>query len=148
MARVGVTSKTDVGLYFTKSPGANYGSVGGQVQQNFFGDDTKRWSAAARASFVSMYGPDDLNLNVFGVDVLASRRFTLTHWAAVSPYAGASTYLSNSHEKSPVVNLDDQHVMGAQAMVGASVELSMARLSVEYNVSKVNSLSFKVGVGR
>ena len=148
MARMGVTSKTDVGLYFTKSPGANYGFVGGQVQQNLFGDAAKPWSAAARASFVSMYGPDDLNLNVFGVDVLASRRFTLTHWAALSPYAGASTYLSNSHEKSAVVNLDDEHVMGAQAMVGASVQLSVARLAVEYNVSKVNSLSLKIGVGR
>jgi len=147
MARVGVTSKTDVGLYLTKNPGANYGFVGGQVQQNFFGDATKPWSAAARVSFVSLYGPDDLNLNVFGVDVLASRRFTLTRWAAVSPYAGASTYLSNSHEKTAAVSLDDEHVVGAQAMMGASVQLSMARLSVEYNVSKVNSLSFKVGVG-
>src|SRR4030095_14111671 len=124
-----------VGLYFTKSPGANYGFVGGQVQQNLLGnDDTSAWSAAARASFVSMYGPDDLNLNVFGVDVLASRTFTLTRWAAVSPYAGASTYLSNSHEKSSVVNLDDEHVVGTQGMVGATVQLSMARLSVEYNV--------------
>jgi hypothetical protein len=33
-------------------------------------------------------------------------------------------------------------------MVGASVQLSMARLAVEYNMSNVNSLSFKVGVGR
>ena len=148
MARVGVTNKTDVGLYFTKSPGANYGFVGGQVQHNLVGDATNPWSAAARASFVSMYGPDDLNLNVFGVDVLASRRFTLTRWAAVSPYAGASTYLSNAHEKTPAVNLDDEHVVGAQAMVGASVQLSMARLAVEYNMSNVNSLSFKVGVGR
>jgi hypothetical protein len=47
-----------------------------------------------------------------------------------------------------VVDLDDEHVMGAQAMVGASVQLSVARLAVEYNVSKVNSLSFKLGVGR
>jgi hypothetical protein len=147
-ARVGVTSKTDLGLYVTKNPSANYGFVAAQVQQNFFGNATTPWSAAARASFTTLYGPDDLNLNVFGVDVLASRKFTLTHWAAVSPYAGASTYLSNSHEKSAVVNLDDEHVMGAQAMVGASVQLSVARLAVEYNVSKVNSLSLKIGVGR
>jgi len=148
MGRVGITNKTDVGLYFTKSPGANYGFVGGQVQHNLVGnDDTSAWFAAARASFVSMYGPDDLNLNVFGVDVLASRKFTVTRWASVSPYAGASTYLSNAHEKTTAVNLDDEHVVGAQAMMGASVQLSMARLAVEYNMSNVNSLSFKVGIG-
>jgi hypothetical protein len=147
MVRAGVSNKTDVGLYLTKSPGANYGFVGGQVQQNLIGDATSSWAAAARVSFVSMYGPDDLNFNVFGADVLASRKFALARWAAVSPYVGASTYLSNSHEKTAAVNLDDEHVVGAQAMVGASLELSKARLGVEYNVAKVNSFSLKVGIG-
>src|SRR5688500_2802769 len=32
MARVGVTDRLDVGAYFTKSIGANYGFIGGQVQ--------------------------------------------------------------------------------------------------------------------
>jgi hypothetical protein len=148
MVRAGVTGKTDVGLYLTKSPGANYGFVGGQVQHSLVENGTRTWSAAARASFVTMYGPDDLNLTVYGVDVLASRKFTLTRWATVSPYGGASTYLSSSHEKTPAVNLDDEHVVGAQAMMGASVQLSMARLAVEYNVAKVPSGSFKVGIGR
>jgi len=148
MARAGITGKTDVGLYLTKSPGANYGFVGGQVQHSLFEDDTKAWAAAGRVSVVSMYGPDDLNLTVYGVDVLASRKFTLSRWAAVSPYAGASTYLSSSHEKTAAVDLDDEHVLGAQATMGAAVQLSVARLAVEYNVAKVNSLSFKVGIGR
>ena len=146
--RVGVTSKTDVGFYFTKSPGANYGFVGGQVQHNLVGDATKPWSAAARASFISMYGPDDLNLNVFGVDVLASRRFTLDSVGCRVAVCGSLDLLVELHEKSAVVNLDNEHVVGGQAMVGAAVQLSAARLAVEYNVSKVNSLSFKVGVGR
>jgi hypothetical protein len=148
MVRTGVSAKTDVGLYLTKSPGANYGFVGGQVQHNLVGDNTRAWAAAARASFVSMYGPADLNFRVYGVDLLASRRFALSQWATVSPYVGASTYVSSSHEKTAAVSLDDEHVAGAQAMLGAAVQLSVVRLGVEYNVAKVQSLSLKVGIGR
>ena len=147
MVRAGITGSTDMGVYLTKSPGANYGFYGAQVQHSLF-DSRSDWAAAARASFVSMYGPDDLDLNVYGLDVVASRKVALSRWAAVSPYVGVSTYLSSSHEKSAVVALDDERVLGAQASVGASVQLSVARLGVEYNVSKVNSLSLKVGFGR
>jgi hypothetical protein len=79
---------------------------------------------------------------------VASREIPLTSWAAVSPYAGVSSYFAMSHEKSALVDLDDERVGGSQAMVGAVLELSAARLAVEYNAAKVNSLSMKVGFGR
>lgn len=147
MARAGLTDRTDVGLYLTKSPGANYGFYGAQLQQSLTRSTTTDWSAAARVSFVSMYGPEDLDFRVYGVDLLGSRQFALTRWAAVSPYVGVSTYLSTSHEKTVAVSLDDERVLGAQAMIGAAVQLSAARLGVEYNVARVPSLSLKVGIG-
>ena len=94
-----------------------------------------------------MYGPDDLNFAVYGVDLVASRKIDVARWAAVSPYAGVSTYLANAHEKSSAVTLDDETVIGMQATVGAAVQLSKARLGLEYNVAKVPSLSLKVGFG-
>ena len=145
MARAGVGDDTDVGVYFTKSPGANYGFYAAQVQHAFVKNES--WAAAARVSFASLYGPDDLDLRVYGVDLLASRKFALTSWAAVSPYIGGSTYLSSAHEKTTAVDLDDEHVLGAQAMVGATLQLSKARLGVEYNAAKVSSFSIKVGIG-
>jgi hypothetical protein len=145
MARAGVGDDTDVGVYFTKSPGANYGFYAAQVQHAFVKNES--WAAAARVSFASLYGPDDLDLRVYGVDLLASRKFALTSWAAVSPYVGGSTYLSSAHEKTTAVDLDDEHVLGAQAMVGATLQLSKARLGVEYNAAKVSSFSIKVGIG-
>jgi len=147
MGRAGITRSTDVGFYLTKSPGANYGFYGAQVQQSLVRSTTSDWAAAARLSFVSMYGPDDLDLSVYGVDLLASRRFAVSRWAEVSPYAGVSSYLSTSHEKTTAVDLDDEQVLGAQAMIGASVQLSVARLGVEYNVARVPSFSLKVGFG-
>jgi hypothetical protein len=94
-----------------------------------------------------MYGPEDLNFAVYGVDLLTSRKFDVARWAAVSPYAGVSTYLSRAHEKTSAVALHDENVIGMQSMVGASVQLSKARLGVEYSFAKVPSFSLKVGFG-
>lgn len=148
MLRGGVTRSTDLGLYLTKNFGANYGFYGAQMQQKLFRSTNSDWAAAARVSFVSMYGPADLDFTVYGVDLLASRTVTAFGRAAVSPYAGVSTYLSTSHEKTAAVNLDDERVLGAQAMVGAAVQLSLVHLGLEYNVASVPSLSLKVGIGR
>ena len=147
MVRAGVSSKTDVGIYLTKNINANYGFYGGQVQHNLAGSRTSDWAASARVSFVSLYGPEDLNFTVFGADLVGSREIAVASWASVSPYLGVSTYLSSSHEKSAVVSLHDERVLGAQAMVGAELQLSKVRLAMEYNVAKVNSVSMKVGFG-
>jgi hypothetical protein len=148
MARMGVASKTDVGLYLTKNFNANYGFVGGQVQQNLIGSPTSKWAAATRLSFTTLYGPEDVDLAVVGLDVLASREIALTRWASVSPYAGVSSYFSAAREKSSRVNLDDEGQGGSQAMIGAALQLSVARVAIEYNVAKVNSVSMKIGFGR
>lgn len=144
--RAGVGDRTDVGIYATKSPGANYGFVGAQVQQNLA--RTGGWAAATRVSFVTMYGPEDLDFSVYGVDLLASRRFTmLSGRAAFSPYAVASASLSRAHEKSAVVDLDDENVFGALGTLGAVAEFSVAKVALEYTVSRVPSMSLKVGFG-
>ena len=148
MVRGGVGSRTDIGLYVTKNPNANYGFIGGQVQQNLIGSATSDWAVATRASFTTLYGPDDVDLTVIGWDFVASREFGLTTWASVSPYAGVSSYFSMAHEKSPVVDLDNENIGGSQAMIGAVVQLSAARLAIEYNKAKVNSVSMKIGFGR
>jgi hypothetical protein len=148
MGRVGVSAGTDVGLYFTKNPNANYGFFGAQVQRRIVGGADGRWATSARASFVSLYGPDDVGLTVYGMDLVASRKVTLARWAAVSPYVGVSGYLSTSHEKSPVVALANEHAGGGQAMAGAVLQLSKARVAAEYNAATVRTISLKVGFGR
>ena len=146
MVRAGVSDKTDVGVYATKNPNANYGFYGAQVQQNLI--SRNNWDASARLSFTSLFGPEDVNLTVFGWDLVASREFGLNTWAALSPYVGVSSYFSMARERSALVDLDNENVGGSQAMVGAVLELSGARLGIEYNAARVNSLSMKVGFGR
>jgi hypothetical protein len=147
MVRAGVSSKTDVGVYFTRNPNANYGFVAGQVQQNLIGGPNRKWAASTRLSVASLYGPEDLDFTVLGWDLVASREIALTSWVSVSPYAGISSYFSMAREKSAVVDLENEYVGGSQANVGLVLKLSGARLAMEYNAAKVNSISMKVGFG-
>lgn len=146
--RTAITSKIDVGAYWIKNPGANYGFWGGQVQYSILNDLEKNLAVAARGSFVSMYGPEDIDLTSYGVDLLASKEFGVySDWISVSTYAGVSAYLSRSHEKSAAVDLKDESILGVQGMIGAVAQISAARIGVEYSAATVNTLSLRVGVG-
>ena len=147
MGRAGIGEKTDLGLYVTKAPGANYGFYGAQLARALVGGENTPWAASARVSFVSMYGPEDLEYGVYGAELVASRTMQLRKWASVSPYAGVSGYLGRSHEKSAVVTLEDENAFGGRATIGAALQLSAARLGVEYTAARVGSFSMKVGVG-
>ena len=148
MGRVGVGERTDLGVYFTKAPGANYGFYGAQVQQNVLRDKAG-WSAAMRASFVSMYGPEDLDFTVLGMDVVASRKFVVPSLrASVAPYVVLSSSGARAHERSSVVTLADAYVSTNLATLGASLEFSAARVAMEYTNSTVPSVSMKIGFAR
>ncbi|NOG47354.1 MAG: hypothetical protein HND50_19085 [Calditrichaeota bacterium] len=145
--RAGITENFDAGLYWTINPNANYGYWGGQLQYNFINNIEKNWAASARIGFVSMFGPKDFDHTVYGLDVLASREYSIySDWVSISPYAGFSAFLSRTHETTTAVNLKDENVLGGQAMVGLVANISMARLAVEYNLAVVNSFNFKIGV--
>jgi hypothetical protein len=147
MFRTGIADHVDVGAYWTKNPGANYGFWGGQAQYTFIDDSKKELAASTRLSFVSMYGPKDLDFTVYGLDVLGSRKFRIgSDRVSVSAYAGASVYLASSHETTGAVDLKDENVLGVQGMVGAVADISIARLAVEYNLAKINTFSLKLGV--
>ena len=145
-ARVGVTETTDVGAYVTKNPNANYGVWAVQMQQSLVRGDAG--NLAVRGTYSALYGPEDVDLGVIGADIVASKSMRIARWTTLSPYAGVSTYLTRSHEKSAVVNLADESTFGMQAMAGASLEIGGAKLAMEYNVADVNSLSFKIGFGK
>lgn len=147
-ARLGVARRTDVGIYFTKNVEANYGFYGAQLQQNVVHDTTRNWSAAARVSFVSLFGPDDLDFTVYGLDFVTSRSYTVfSRRLFLAPYAGVSATLSRSHEKTAVVDLENESVWGAQGMLGVAANFSVASLGIEYAIARVQSLSLKVGFG-
>lgn len=142
MLRVGVTDRVDVGAYFTKSIGANYGFLGGQIQYNLLDDVERNLAAAGRVSVVRLFGPEDLSASVYGLDFLMSKDLSV-----FSPYAGVSGYLSRGREHTSKVDLEDENVFGVHGTVGVAVSISALRLGAEYNVGRVAGYSFKVAVG-
>jgi hypothetical protein len=146
MLRAGVSEHIDVGAYFTKNLKSNYGVVGGLIQHSIINDRKRGWAAGGRMSVVRLFGPEDVELTVLGLDLLASKTFPVNKWLAVSPYVTGSSYLSYAREKSPVVNLDSELVPGSQAMIGAVAEVSRVRLAAEVSSARVHTVSFKLGV--
>ena len=146
--RIGLTDKIDVGFFWTKNPNANYGIYGAQVQYNFFNRPELAWTTSARLNFSSLYGPEDLMLRTYGLDLVTSKEFVLySDWVAVSPYAGVSGYVSSTHEKTEKVDLHDENLLGVQGMVGMTARIKFARLGVEYNIGNTSTVSVKLGVG-
>jgi hypothetical protein len=141
MFRMGVTDKLDIGTYITKNPGANYGLYGGQIQYNLANDSTRNIAASVRFSFTSLYGPEDLNLSVYGVDLVASKEYL-----RFVPYAGISGFVSRAQETTPKVSLDNENVFGLQGMAGVVTTVSVLRLGGEIHIAKVTGYSFKLGL--
>jgi hypothetical protein len=139
MLRMGVTQRLDLGAYWTTAPGANYGMLAGHAQYNFLDDLENGWAASGRLSALRLYGPDDMKVGTYGLDLVASKeidRFT--------PYAGVGAYWSRGHEATSKVALEDESVVGVQGMVGANVRVWLLRLAAEFNLASVPGYSFKV----
>jgi hypothetical protein len=89
-----------------------------------------------------LFGPEDVNASVYGLDVVASRDFSI-----VSPYVALSGYLSRAQEKTTKVDLPDENVFGVQGTLGVAVSARSVRLGAEYTVAKVPGYAFKVAFG-
>ena len=145
MGRAGVTDRLDVGAYFTMNPNANYGFAGGQLQYNLLRETTAYVDASARATFVTLFGPEDVDASVYGIDVVVSKPVPLFRGVSVAPYAGVSGYLATSHEKSTVVNLEDERMAGMHAMAGAVAQFAFLRVAAEYDAAAVQSRTVRIG---
>ena len=145
-ARVGVSSRVDLGAYFSKNVRSNYGVAGAQMQYAFVRSPSSPWGAAARLSVVSLFGPADVNLAAVGLDLLGSRRLTIARKVAVTPYVGWSSIASAGRETSDAVTLDAEVAASSQAMVGAVLEIAMFRIGAEFTTGKAATRSLKVGV--
>lgn len=141
-ARMGVTDRFDIGAYITKSFSANYGFLGVDIKYTFLNDTEQGLAVAVRASMVTLLGVEDMNLNVYGLDVLVSKdvsRFT--------PYLGLSGLLASGKETTSKVDLETENVLGVQGIIGATTYLSIVQLKTELNIAEVTTFSLQVGFG-
>lgn len=142
LVTVGATSRLDVGGYLTVRPNANYGIAGAHVQYSLLNEAEAPVSAAGRLSSAYLFGPEDLEYGVVGVDFLVSRDVYV-----FSPYAGVSGYLAHGRETTTKVDLEDETIVGVRGTLGVAAKVYKVRLGTEVSVGRVASYSLKVGVG-
>jgi hypothetical protein len=139
-ASMGLTENMDIGAYWTTAPNANYGMVGGEVKYAFLRESEKLPAAAVRGSVMILTGVQDFDLNIYSVDLLASKRISV-----FVPYVGLRESLSIGTETTSKVNLAQEKVLVTQGYAGVSFSIWMLNLAAEYNISNVNTLAFIVG---
>lgn len=140
-ARMGISDKMDIGAYWITAPEANYGMVGGEVQYQVSKESATFPATAVRGSVTFLTGVSDFDLNVYGVDLMASKRI-----AVFSPYVGLRGGIVTGSLTTSKVNLDNERLFFAQGFGGVSCSIWIFNLAAEYNVSDVNTFAMAVGV--
>lgn len=141
-ARMGISDNMDIGAYWTTAPRANYGGIGGELKYAFLQESQKSPAAAVRASVSLLTGVPDFNLNVYSIDVLASKRIS-----RFAPYVGFKESLVIGTETTSKVDLDRETISIPQGYAGIACNFWMINLAAEYNVSSVNTFALALGVG-
>jgi len=140
-ASVGLTDNMDLGGYWTSAPGANYGMAGLEYKFAFLQESETSPAAAVRASTTVLTGVPDFDVNIFSIDLLASKTF-----ARFSPYLGIRSTMAVGTETTSKVDLEREAISLTQGYAGLRYSVWMVNLAAEYNVSSVNSFAFAVGM--
>ncbi len=139
-ASMGVSDNMDVGGYWTTAPGANYGLAGGEFKYAFLQESEKYPAAAVRASVSMLTGVPDFNMNIYSVDLIASKKI-----AILTPYIGFKQSLAVGTETTSKVDLAKESVLIAQGYAGVAYSIWALNMAAEYNVSTVNTFAFVIG---
>ena len=139
-AKMGVTDDTDAELYFTFSPGANYGFAGAAVKHSLIDDANSNWNAAIRGNFLTMFGVEDMKFYQLGGDFIVSKDLWLFR-----PYLGASLALSRATETTSKVDLSARNSIAPMAIVGTEFNWSYLATGVEASFGKLTIFQVKLG---
>ncbi len=139
-ARMGVTDDIDIGASWITAPEANYGLVSGEVKYRFLRETKGLPAVSVRASVTFLTGVSDYDINVYGMDILASKKI-----AGFTPYVGLRGGLAIGTETTSKVNLERETLFLPQGYAGVSYSLWMVNLAAEYDISEVNTFAFGVG---
>jgi len=139
-AAMGVSDRMDIGGFWTTAPRANYGMAGGEIKYGLLRESDRYPAAAVRASAVFLTGVPDFDLNIYSLDVTASKTFT-----RLSPYVGFRSSFIMGTENTSKVDLKDERFGISQGYAGAVYTLWSFSLAAEYDIGPVNTLQFALG---
>lgn len=140
-ASMGISDNMDIGGFWTTAPGANYGLVGGELKYAFVPESQKFPAVAVRTSVSILTGVPDFNMNIYTVDLLASKTI-----GRVSPYVGVKEGFIVGTETTSKVNLNQERLSITQGYLGAAYTVWKLNLAAEYDFSVVNTSTLIIGV--
>ncbi|MDH5218925.1 MAG: hypothetical protein OEX19_14585, partial [Gammaproteobacteria bacterium] len=137
-ARMGISEKMDFGLGFTKNIEANYGWLSADIKYAI--TKMKGYDIATRASYTSLIGVADFDINQGAVDFIISKSFF-----SFNPYVGVTAVYTTSNETTSKVVLERIHNMAGETILGATYQWKYLNVAAEVDFARVNMYSLKIG---
>lgn len=138
--KYGVTDRLDAGLYFTKNWNANYGFMGGELKYALFAHTERSFALAARASYATLLGVEDLNFHVASLDLSASKKL-----GRFAPYVGLGFNWSRALETTAKVRLANETLITPRGVVGTELSLGLVSFTTELEIAAVPTFSLRTG---
>lgn len=136
----GASDAMDVTGFWTQAARANYGLAGGAVKYTFLGESAKRPAVAANVAFTSLTGVPDFDFYVLSAGLLASKRI-----ATFTPYVGVKQGVALGVEQTTKVDLKQETVPLAMAIVGTTWSIWKLGFAAEYEIADVNTFALQLG---
>ncbi len=138
----GLPFNIDVGAMYISVPSTNITLWGLEAKYAILEGSTLTPAVSVRASYTSLSGVDDVNIDTQALDILVSKGFLM-----FTPYVGASIFRINGSEHTDIVELDDINVTGYRALAGMQFSpLPLMIINAEISLGEVPQYGLKVGV--
>lgn len=124
-ATKGLPFNIDVGAFYSTVPDTNVDVFGGEIRYAILPGSTVAPALALRASYVTVSGIEDFDLESKGLDLSVSKGFAL-----VTPYAGVG-FVWGEAEPDPSTTLATAEVEETKLYVGARLSLGLVELTPE-----------------
>jgi hypothetical protein len=143
--RKGLPFGIDLGASYAMVPDSNVEVLGGEIQYAIMDGSAALPALALRGHYSTLRGVDDLNLTVYGGDVVLSKGFLF-----LTPYIGAGVlktkgeYQGNASQNEPLADYSEttQRVFG-----GVQIAMALLRLTLDAEYAEVPVYTAKVSLG-
>jgi len=136
----GLPLNLDLGAFYTTAPGSNVDVYGGEIRYAFLPGSTVAPAFAVRASYVTVSGIEDFDLDSKSVDVSLSKGV-----GPITPFIGAG-YVKGAADPDPSTTLKKAEVDGGKYFIGVRLSLGLLEFTPQFSqINGVTTYSARMG---
>lgn len=144
--RKGLPFGIDLGASYAMVPDSNIEVLGGEIQYAIMDGSTVLPALALRGHYSTLLGVDDLDLEVYGGDLVLSKGILM-----FTPYIGAGVMQTKGEYTGNIdtlkTELKDQDETTQRVFGGVQIALALLRITLDAEYSEVPVYSAKVSLG-